>query len=354
MTTAHSAPRAASAACLLFAALSAGIRAETVTAEPDAFLDYIEATGTQYIDTGVNAETGLKARIDFAPGAGTEGAALPPPAVAARVALVGVDGLGARWIPWDVMPNLARLRDEGLYVVARCGYPTLSAPNWTSIFTGVPIELHGTRNNSGAPVVEPWGGENPASGACVFSEIRKQEPDAFTASAFAWKGVGWCHGTNAVDAARHFGGTAGEYAGRDASAVDWALSHLPRNPRLALYYQGQVDMAGHRFGWGSPEYTNACRNVDANIGRIVEAYRTAGLWDDTVLLLVADHGGHGKTHGDATIECFEIPFLVSGGASRRLRLREPVMAMDVAPTILSLLGLDVPDAMRGRPAALPR
>ena len=35
-------------------------------AEPDAFLDYIEATGSQYIDTGVNAETGLKARIDFA------------------------------------------------------------------------------------------------------------------------------------------------------------------------------------------------------------------------------------------------------------------------------------------------
>ena len=40
-------------------------RSDTVTAEPDAFLDYIEATGSQYIDTGVNAETGLKARIDF-------------------------------------------------------------------------------------------------------------------------------------------------------------------------------------------------------------------------------------------------------------------------------------------------
>ena len=39
--------------------------AETETAEPDAFLEYIEATGSQYIDTGVNAETGLKARIDF-------------------------------------------------------------------------------------------------------------------------------------------------------------------------------------------------------------------------------------------------------------------------------------------------
>ena len=39
---------------------------ETDLAEPDALLDYIEATGSQYIDTGVNAETGLKARIDFA------------------------------------------------------------------------------------------------------------------------------------------------------------------------------------------------------------------------------------------------------------------------------------------------
>ena len=49
------------------AVLCAGIfaKGETVTAEPDAFLDYIEATGSQYIDTGVNAETGLKARIDF-------------------------------------------------------------------------------------------------------------------------------------------------------------------------------------------------------------------------------------------------------------------------------------------------
>ena len=47
-------------------ALPSAVFAETVTAEPDAFLEYIEATGTQYVDTGVNAETGLKARCDFA------------------------------------------------------------------------------------------------------------------------------------------------------------------------------------------------------------------------------------------------------------------------------------------------
>ena len=40
--------------------------AETVPGEPDAYLDYIVATGQQYIVTGVNAETGLKVRADFA------------------------------------------------------------------------------------------------------------------------------------------------------------------------------------------------------------------------------------------------------------------------------------------------
>lgn len=64
-TTWGHAPKAALCALAAFALLTT-VRAETETAEPDAFLDYIEATGSQYIDTGVNAETGLKARIDFA------------------------------------------------------------------------------------------------------------------------------------------------------------------------------------------------------------------------------------------------------------------------------------------------
>ena len=46
-----------------FAACALG---ETATEEPDAFLEYVEATGSQYIDTGVNAETGLKAQVNFA------------------------------------------------------------------------------------------------------------------------------------------------------------------------------------------------------------------------------------------------------------------------------------------------
>ena len=51
----------------LFVAMAGVIaaRAVTVSGTPDTYLDYIEATGQQYINTEVNAETGLKARADF-------------------------------------------------------------------------------------------------------------------------------------------------------------------------------------------------------------------------------------------------------------------------------------------------
>ena len=45
-------------ALAIFAAavgLAACALGETFTEEPDAFLEYIEATGSQYIDTDVNA-----------------------------------------------------------------------------------------------------------------------------------------------------------------------------------------------------------------------------------------------------------------------------------------------------------
>ena len=54
-----------SAAALCAVAIAPlAVRASTLAGAPDAYLDYVEATGSQYIDTGVEAETSLKARFD--------------------------------------------------------------------------------------------------------------------------------------------------------------------------------------------------------------------------------------------------------------------------------------------------
>ncbi len=124
-------------------------------------------------------------------------------------------------------------------------------------------------------------------------------------------------------------------------------------PDFLFLYQGQVDAAGHRVGWKTPAYTNACENVDANIGTLLAALDGSGLRDRTTVLVLADHGGAGRDHGGASLDCFEVPFVLSGPGAAGMRLREPVILADAAPTILSLLGLDVPETMRGRPAAVP-
>jgi arylsulfatase A-like enzyme len=94
--------------------------------------------------------------------------------------------------------------------------------------------------------------------------------------------------------------------------------------------------------------------VDENIGSIVDGLRRYGMWEDTVIMLVADHGGEGKGHGMANLNAFEIPFLVSGPSVRGMRLREPVMLADTAPTIMDVLGYCRPECWRGRAAVADR
>ena len=81
------------------------------------------------------------------------------------------------------------------------------------------------------------------------------------------------------------------------------------------------------------------------------ALKGTDMWKDTAVMFVADHGGLGTHHGGVEdIRVLEIPFIVSGPAAKGLRLREPAMLEDVAPTIAALLGLDAPESWRGRAA----
>ena len=280
-----------------------------------------------------------------------------------HVVLIGIDGLGAQYVPWSDMPTLSRLRDEGLYTVGRCSFPTSSGINWPSIFTGTIAELHGFRDNSGKPEVEPWradaagdGGSTRPGIPCVFSEVRRQRPNAWTASIYDWLPISHLHNTNAIDRVvvyrqkNWYDHT--EHLALDVSMVDDFIAALDNDPTLVFFYQHSVDHAGHTYGWGSPEQTNACRHVDAQLARAMAALEEHGMAADTAVIVVSDHGGSGTKHGMAQLDCFEIPFIVWASALRRdeWRLREPVINADTAPTALALLGLEVPEAMRGRNA----
>lgn len=275
-------------------------------------------------------------------------------APAKRVVIVGVDGMGARWIPWDAMPNLSKLRADGYYAVGRNSYPTSSGINWATAMFGTVVEVHGYRKwNSRKPDVPAFEVTEQGIPPCIFHEIRRQDPSAYTASLYNWDGIGFVHATNEVSYVRYF--SEGSLEQRDDDALADCLAQMKkRQPKLTFLYQHLPDCYGHKAGWGSPEFTNACVNVDKNIGRLVKGLEECGLMSDTVIMVVADHGGLDKKHGMDNLECFEIPFLVSGPCVRKgWRLREPVLLADTAPTAASLLGYVVPETWRGRPALVP-
>lgn len=97
--------------------------------------------------------------------------------------------------------------------------------------------------------------------------------------------------------------------------------------------------------------------VDSLVGELVTALRARGVWDNTVLVLTADHGEafwqHGVWgHGRHIYEEFvHIPFLVripgvEGLAGRRVE--EVVSLKDLLPTFLDLLELPTPAILEGR------
>ena len=62
-----------------------------------------------------------------------------------------------------------------------------------------------------------------------------------------------------------------------ARVVEWLTWPEEIRPRLITLYFEHVDTAGHDFGRGSPELARAVAEVDANIGRLLDAIADQGL-----------------------------------------------------------------------------
>lgn len=103
-----------------------------------------------------------------------------------------------------------------------------------------------------------------------------------------------------------------------------------------------------------PGYYGMVKRLDEALGRVVDALKSLGLLENTVILFTSDHGCHFKTrNSEYKRSCHEssirIPTLLSGpGFFGGGRLRELVSLIDLPPTLLDACGLPVPPAMAGR------
>ncbi len=151
-----------------------------------------------------------------------------------------------------------------------------------------------------------------------------------------------------------------EYVKGDALKVAATAVQVLRTvrPHLMLVHFADPDSAGHRYGWGnekkgippSSEFVEALVRCDVATGRIVAALKGLGLWDRTLVIITADHGGHNTGHGSDDPEDVHIPWIAAGGlAAKNGELNQTIRTMDTAATALAALGLKAPSHWDGKP-----
>lgn len=94
--------------------------------------------------------------------------------------------------------------------------------------------------------------------------------------------------------------------------------------------------------------------VDRWVGKLLDAVRKLGLEENTAVVVMADHGeawGEHKVyfHGqDLFEEQLRIPLIIAVPGQAPIVVDDPVSAIDVAPTLVDLVGAPLPRSFRGR------
>lgn len=101
------------------------------------------------------------------------------------------------------------------------------------------------------------------------------------------------------------------------------------------------------------KYFAAVTGVDENFGRLLQKLKDDGLYDDTIIVLTADHGELLCAHRLWSKhvwyeESVAVPFIIKYGDRYIKGRTESVLnGVDIMPTILSLMGLPIPNTVEG-------
>lgn len=93
---------------------------------------------------------------------------------------------------------------------------------------------------------------------------------------------------------------------------------------------------------------NAVKYADHALGEFLKQARASEYWADTLVMVVADHDT--RVYGDELVPVnkFHIPGVILGADTKPLRIDSTVSQIDLAPTLLSLLGVDSEHPFPGR------
>lgn len=274
-----------------------------------------------------------------------------------HVFIFSFDGGNPTILQQAEMPNFKRLAAEGAHSwQANTIIPSKTLPSHTSMLTGVDIAKHGIDWNDYFPL------RGLVKVPTVFALAKSARPELTTALfcgkikfRHLWlKGsldtfdCGGAYTDAPIPASEEKKLVPAQQVA--AQAVPYILE---KKPQLCFIHFPDIDSAGHKSGWGSPEQMEAFKVCDQALGQILNAIQQAGIQDSSTLILSADHGGKDKSHFDPIVNNTTIPWIAWGkGVKKQHALqKKTIMTYDTAATALWLLNIPAPAHFDGEPVA---
>lgn len=252
-----------------------------------------------------------------------------------HVIVVGIDGAGSFVKDADT-PNFDCIFANGAVTYnALASNPSISAECWGSMLLGVGPEVHNL--NNGIVSSTPYPVDSPFPS--LFRRIREAYPDAELGSYCDWNPI--THGIVENNI-----GVSHDSANDDELTPIICDYIRSKKPDFLFIHFDSVDGAGHKYGYGTPEHLRRISEVDVLVNDVYTAAEDAGIIDDTLFIVIADHGGTnpgdgGGSHGGWTDEEKYVTFAATGKGVNNTELEE-MNIRDLSAIVLYSFGIAMP------------
>lgn len=281
-----------------------------------------------------------------------------------KAVFIILDGISADVLEKESTPVLDEIAAVGGYTRAYQGgnkdtyneSPTISAPGYNNILTGTWSNKHNVWDNKiAAPNYHYWNifriakTVNPKLKTAIFSTwldnrtklVGEDLPEAGNFKFdYAFDGFENDHQRFPHTKDRKFIFAIDEHVSKEAARV--IEEH---GPDLSWVYLEFTDDMGHMYG-DSPEYFDAVRKADVQVGRIWNAIekRQQQQGEEWMIVVTTDHGRKadtGKDHGGQS-ERERTTWIATNIRSVNQRFRQNPAAVDIMPSILRFMDIEIP------------
>jgi predicted AlkP superfamily pyrophosphatase or phosphodiesterase len=265
-----------------------------------------------------------------------------------HVFLIGLDGWGSYSLPTAGMPVIKRMMAAGVYSLDTMAVmPSVSGPNWASMFYGATPVFHGYTQNTVKPTFDPVVVDEYGYYPNIFTLLRKIRPACHIAAIYEWGGIANLYPASVADFNRGIPGLSSNHASLSV-ITDYITSISAMNLTFTFIHFDGADYAGHAEGHNTPGYYDMLARLDGYIGEIERKVIAEGMMANTVFIFSADHGGINKRHGGNTTEERQIPLVLYGkDIPHGDVISGDTNIYDIAPTLCDIFGISVPTVWQG-------